>query len=252
MNVPNFAGFADDFRKTMSDFRRQLDQAIKPQDLPMNKVLDDLSGNFDKFQNFVLDYINKLSDMIKRNDNRIDELENYSRRNCLIFHGIPEQEGESIDSLETEILKIINELDIPDYTVNGHIDRCHRLGRVKKNSDKNRAVIVKFISYKTRKMVWSRKKNLRGKKYLITESLSASRLELYKQARKVFGDKEVWTVDGRITLRIGRDFFTIRTNEDMEVLKQRHGQEREPRRQEQKSTPQEKTGISRSQRRRRH
>lgn len=52
----------------------------------------------ESLQNSVSDQYNKLQD-------DYDNLEQYSRRNCLLIHGVPEQQGKSTDN---EVLKIFN------------------------------------------------------------------------------------------------------------------------------------------------
>ena len=63
----------------------------------------------------------------------IDDNEQYSRRNCLLIHGVKETEKEVTD---TQVLNLINkELKIPgDKFSIVDIDRSHRLG--KKSNDR--------------------------------------------------------------------------------------------------------------------
>ena len=63
----------------------------------------------------------RLDDM----DKELDKHEQYSRRNCILIHGIPEKKDEDTDK---EILKVIN--DNIDENVNiTDIDRSHRIGK---------------------------------------------------------------------------------------------------------------------------
>ena len=96
------------------------------------------------------------------NDNRalreeLDTMEQYSRRNCLVVHGIPETKEDSGDA----VLHVFNgQLNVP---VTPHsIDRSHRLGRFQPSSNKPRPVIVKFVSYETRRQVFSVKRRLKA------------------------------------------------------------------------------------------
>ena len=61
-----------------------------------------------------------------------------------------------------------------------------------------RPIIARFISYRQRKQIYDAKKKLKGQKTLVTESLTKSRYELFKQCRESFGVKNTWTVDGRV------------------------------------------------------
>ena len=78
------------------------------------------------------------------------------------------------------------------------LDRSHRLGKVKRNDNKPRPIIVKFARYAVRNKVFSNKKKLKGKKLLITESLTVYRMKLLDEARQKYGVRNVWTYDGRV------------------------------------------------------
>ena len=55
------------------------------------------------------------------------------------------------------------------------LDRTHCMDQ-KASSNKPRAVIIKFGSYKTRKIIFLNKKRLKGTQVSITESLTAKRM----------------------------------------------------------------------------
>ena len=99
--------------------------------------------------------------------NKIDELEQYSRRNCLLISGIKEADPPKENvSEETSVVSTQENTDITvlllfneKLAVNVHtkdIDRTHRIGRQKqKNKDAPRPIIVKFSNYNTRQGVSS-------------------------------------------------------------------------------------------------
>ena len=69
------------------------------------------------------------------------------------------------------------------------IDRTHRIGQKKASSKKSRAVIIKFVSYNTRKIkkkkfFFFNKKLFKGTQVSIAESLTAKRMGILKEARK--------------------------------------------------------------------
>lgn len=141
----------------------------------------------------------------------IDSLEQYGRRNCLLFHNIPEPRlvGKQRENTDNTVLSIIKEKLELDLDTND-FDRSHRLGRKgfippggEQNADgvatKPRPIIVKFISYNVRSEVFRHKRALKGSGLGITESLTQKRLELYKSVSKHANVLTVWTQDGRIT-----------------------------------------------------
>lgn len=129
-------------------------------------------------------------------ENKIDDLEQYQRRQCLRVFGVSETDGEDTDKLAIDVAKKIG----VDLSVND-IDRSHRIGR--KETDRPRPVIVKFVSYRKRNELFRSKKNLRGTGIVIREDLTKKRHALLQEAITKFGLKNVWTQDGAIIVKIG-------------------------------------------------
>ena len=141
--------------------------------------------------------IDILTEKNKSLTSDVDELEQYSRRNCLLLHGVQENENENTDDI---VLKTMSEeLDIE--IKENDLDRTHRIGNRNRKDGKPRAIIVKFTCYATRNKIYSNKKKLKGKKFLITESLTSRRYHLLKEAQEKYGVKNVWTSDGRILFK---------------------------------------------------
>ena len=137
----------------------------------------------------------RVEKLERANDALRDELdaqEQYSRRNCLLLHGVPETEA---DTTAAALHIIDQHLDIK--LPSDAIDRSHRLGRTT-GEGKPRPIIMKFVSYQDRRAVFGRKKNLKGTKIVLTENLTKRRAELLGKARAKAGVKATWTADGRI------------------------------------------------------
>ena len=88
-------------------------------------------------------------------EDRLDEYEQYSRRNTLRVSGVPEEPNESIDG---KILPIFNtRLSLDPPMIIDDIDRIHRVSKPDQRRDP-RQVLVKFATYRCRqrvKMSWS-------------------------------------------------------------------------------------------------
>ncbi|XP_072028002.1 uncharacterized protein [Amphiura filiformis] len=138
-------------------------------------------------------------------ENRVEEAEQYSRRNCLLLHGVPEKPKEDTTAVAVEIIRDKLDLDFEYYD----FDRTHRLGKPNK-TDQNtsakprpRPIIMKFISYADRAQVYQTKRELKHSGMLITENLTATRMNLYRVAQQMVKDERIsstWTQDGRITV----------------------------------------------------
>ena len=138
--------------------------------------------------------VSSLKVEVKNLEKKADDQEQYSRRNCLLIHGLTETKTEDTDEMVLDVIN--NKLNIEMSQIS--IDRSHRLGKRKGPGQKPRAIIVKFTRYKDRHHVFSKKKLLKGTGISVTESLTLKRMEHIKKAREQYGFPNVWTLDGKI------------------------------------------------------
>ena len=159
--------------------QKMLLESINDQDSPIMKTLisalvsqirgaikDELKSQEKNFE-ILTQQIDSLKTELKEKngyisqlETRIDDLEQYSRRNCLVISGIPETENESTDDI---ILDLVNK-QLNTSLEAREIDRSHRVpgGPPRINADKPRNIIVKFTSYNARKGVFEKKSNLKN------------------------------------------------------------------------------------------
>ena len=78
-----------------------------------------------------------------------------------------------------------------------------------------RPIIVKFVSYKYRSLVFYNKSKLKNTGILITESLTKKRLALMNDAVVKVGRKNVFTSDGRIFVTHNNNRIRIINNGDV-------------------------------------
>lgn len=222
----------DTLGKTMNEFEQRLDSLLAKHsngnsnnELPVQ--LEELKSDFLSFKAEATQTIAEITSDIRSikvqlNDtsNELDELNQYSRRNCLLVHGIPETPNENVDAL---VLKVLNEnLKLTNINLI-HIDRCHRIGAPKRSTasvvrEGKRAIIIKFTSYRFRNEVWKSKKLLKGTQILITESLTPRRQKILKLCKDRFGFRQVWSQDGRIVVFHNNRRFTITSEEDLQKI----------------------------------
>ena len=166
-----------------------------------------------------------LQEKIEELESRIDDMEQYSRRNCLKLSGIIESSGENTDNI---VLSIINK-DILSPT--GHkmdmrsIGRTHRVGPT---GGTKRDIIVRFISYRDRDLVFRNKRNLKLRnasatsKVFVNEALTRKRASLFKKVRDLKKDSriaECWTQDGKVLLKThANKIIPVTTEYDLEQL----------------------------------
>ena len=173
-------------------------------------------GNDNKRMN---DEINNLKSSINILESSIDDQEQRSRNYCLLLHGIIEDEKEVTDDIVLDIIN--NKLGLNNVSLH-NIQRSHRLGprnnsRVTRNNKgKPRPIIFRFTDFRSRKMVFSNKKKLKGEGISISENLTKKRYELYQLAVTKYGFGKVWTIEGRVATKIGERVVFIKSVEEFE------------------------------------
>jgi hypothetical protein len=110
--------------------------------------------------------INMLAIDRARMTHEMTKQEDYSKRECLLFEGIPEQKDLNCTD---KIMSIINnQLEIKHDI---KLQRCHRLGPY--DNKRIRAIIVKFLWFQDRQSVMKNAKKLKGSNIWIQEYFSA-------------------------------------------------------------------------------
>lgn len=172
-----------------------------------NKVISAMNQRITSLE----DQNKKLCEDNNKLANDLDDLQQYSRRNCLRIFGIPEQKDENPVDVVLNFFseKFKNGIDA------SYIDRAHRVGKI---SNHSRPLIVKFVSYAKRKEIFDNKRMLKGSGCRISEDLTKRRLLIFKTAIEKFRRENVWTSDGIIMIRRGNTKTAVRRMEDLTTL----------------------------------
>ena len=144
----------------------------------------------------------------------VDSNEQKSRSSCLVLHGVKETMGENTDQI---VLETINDkvgvlLTLDDISVS------HRIGPKKEQNTrrtKPRAIIFRFISMRKRMEVFRSKKNLKGTNVVITENLTSDALPALLKAKTKFGEKNVWTSEGKVFTKFDDKLMLISSEADL-------------------------------------
>ena len=214
----------EEIKSEIKDDLTKFKSELNSQVLDMKNTADFISGKYDKVNNtanLALDKSEKLQHENLKLQTEIEELklvadeaEQYSRRNCLILTGVPEVQKENTDDIVKDVAQKWLNVQLDTRS----IDRSHRLGK-KTLHGKPRPIIVKLCNYHDKEKMYQAKKNLKGTKIMIVESLTKRRLELLKRAKETFGATNVWTLDGKIFTNKGADAdgkrYLIKTADDI-------------------------------------
>ena len=172
-----------------------------------------LQKNFIDFTLTVSSFASEVRRMMAEQSYRQDEAEQYSRRNCLVIHHVPETRNEDV----YEVVQSLFSQKLNLQVGKEYIDRAHRLNRRKAtdgSDESSRPIIVKFSHYHKREDVFRNKKMLKGSKISITESLTQDRLALLKKCKDIYGFRACWTVDGRVAVLVNdKKHYITRTSQ---------------------------------------
>ncbi|KAI5634928.1 hypothetical protein NE865_12323 [Phthorimaea operculella] len=192
------------------DTQRRLEKALLDKMDTFNENLKAAAGNsnkdtiakvrsdFNSFKDIVFETFNVLRDQIAAIHRSVEGIEMRQRRKCLIFNGVAE--GGSNENTQSMTLDIINrQLGLPDVSA-GSIKACHRLGGLRQ--DGARPILVRFTELSTKASIWKAKTKLKGTKVSVAEFLTHTRQNIFIKARKHFGTRQCWSMDGNINIKL--------------------------------------------------
>ena len=171
--------------------------------------------------------IAELRDQLRRTSERVNDLEQYSRRLCVNISGIPETANESTDQIVTDLGKMTGVAVAP-----ADIDRTHRIGKVKEDGIRN--IIVRFTNFTKRQEFYNARRELRkprpvrgstvstetAGKAFISDSLTRENQHTMYVARCMKRERKIhwaWSDVGKIKIRMSEGGQTkiIRSLEDL-------------------------------------
>ena len=131
----------------------------------MTKKFDDYEKDRAEKEKLIKDLREEVSSLKNEHEQLKSDVENqeqYSRRNCPLVHCIPKEQGEGTDSI---VLNAINEHLEEELTEDNNV-RTHRVGKPKQNKKAPRPIIIKFVRYNCRRIIFLNKKILKILEYL--------------------------------------------------------------------------------------
>ena len=110
----------------------------------MTKRFDNYEKDWAEKEKLIKDLREEVPSLKNEHEQLKPDFENqeqYSRRNCLLVHSIPMEQGESTDSI---VLNAINE-HLEEELTKDDIECTHRVGKPKQNKKTPRPIIIKFV-----------------------------------------------------------------------------------------------------------
>ena len=120
--------------------------------------------------------------------NRVDDLQQYIRRQNVRIFGVPVKHQERSKDVEELVKKLITDSGISEFS----LDRAHRIGKKKKakNNDSEeievQPIIARLTTFRDRTVFYQARKNVKeAYGYGVSLDLTKDRLALLKQAREM-------------------------------------------------------------------
>ena len=156
----------------------------------------------------------------------LDEVESYSRRDCLIFSNLKPIDGKS----DEEVFMKFCEEYFPDLNVcTTWIDKLHRLKskndtQMANQNAENRMrpdrMIVKFSRGMYRDSIWQNKSKLKNSNIIITEQLTKWRGQLLKKCiSDIKKDKWVFTNNCNVLVRFEGEAVPIHIRNEKDIMR---------------------------------
>lgn len=161
----------------------------------IDEMKDQIKALEDKFESLKHEVIRAKSDNTASRaelEEKVDRLDQYTRRNCIRIYGVAETNDENPEEV---IVNTIQEKMNIKVLLN-EIERCYRIGR--NEGRKIRPIIIKFASYKTKEKIFVQKKVLKGSGITIGEDLTRHRYSEMQRLRVQYGKTAVWSRDGSL------------------------------------------------------
>lgn len=151
----------------------------------LDKISVDIEGTKEEIKEFKKDFstlndkIAVLENKIETQENDIARLERLTRRNNLVIYGMPETETSQTD-LENKIISLLKQYIKVELSTND-FNEVLRIGKVMDSQQRKRPIRVCFISTKTKNLIYSERKSMKGSGMFISHDLSKQELQNRKE-----------------------------------------------------------------------
>ncbi|KAK7497605.1 hypothetical protein BaRGS_00011245 [Batillaria attramentaria] len=164
-------------------------------------------------------------------ERRVNDLEQYGRRNNVRVLGVPEAEGENAADCEEKVLAVLRGKLGLKSMANSDIEACHRIGQRQRRQQeqpgsrsqvlpKARPIIVRFVNRKAAETVLYHRRKLKSTSYVITEDLTPANFSLLAYCWDHPEVEDSWSKRGNIIARMkgSKSFKRIEKRSDLPDL----------------------------------
>ena len=193
----------------LCEFKEELLSEIKNDIMKEVKNLlkekDDKIEQLDSTVHMLQQQVSNLKQMCTK----INDLEQYGRRQCLRIDGVPYDKKEDSDAVLLKVKDLVKEaeVNIPDSC----LDRAHRIGKpyFDKDRTKHQSIIVRFSTFRHRTLLYRGRKKIKNN-VKIKLDLTKNNYSLLNKARGLLEDRDDFKyafadVNCRLKLRSSND-----------------------------------------------
>ena len=203
-------------------------EIVKGQLFDINKENDSLKKEVESLKNENSTLVEEISGLRQRETityNKINDIEQYSRRNNIRILGLKDSKAETYTDTGKCVQELIrNKLGLKQFE-HKHIDIAHRVGPYRPNSD--RPVIVRFNSHNCAQTVLLHRRILKGSSLVITEDLTRINAARLRHVRDLDCVTNSWSKGGDIFVKNKYGFVTkVDKKENMDQLSKRFAEKR--------------------------
>lgn len=169
--------------KMLNAMKEEIKEAIEKSSEELKKEIGNINVRLDKIEQENQEAWEEIDDLKSENENlkeRMQQMEDYSRRDNVIINGIKEDENETEEELTEKVkeLGLSLGLEIESYDIHA----CHRLPTNRKEDTP--AVILKLNNRNKRSKLIRRSKDVKIEGVYVSPHLSKKTAEIHKEARR--------------------------------------------------------------------
>ena len=166
----------------LSNVKRDLDRTRKQTIADNDNIYDECQGQ-----------LWSVGSRIERLERKVEDHERYSRRDNLLFHDIPKEDGETPEQTKAKLLTVLNEnVDGKEWSTDNHFVRVHRL----KTKSQNPPIIARFIKSDDKFRVLTAKQQLKDKGVGVSTDLTFNQREELRRCK--LEGKDAYFKNGRL------------------------------------------------------
>ncbi|GJQ80003.1 hypothetical protein Trydic_g9476 [Trypoxylus dichotomus] len=155
--------------------------------------------------------VEQLQTQLAEMNEKMDNLEQYSKINNLRFYGIPERPNEDTDQLIVDFCRDKMNIVVRSQDINAAY-------RLKHAENGLKPIIVKFTNRTIKREIYSNKIKLKGTRTVIKEDLTSKRATIFKELGNIVPKKCTWTNNGKIFYKVDNKIRICRSVDDVKRI----------------------------------